>query len=55
MIILESIIAIPVIILFALSVVTTYVAIGLVIYILIRISYPKAIKTAENVLKRIKR
>jgi len=55
MIMLESIIAIPVIILFVLSVVTTYVAIGMAIYFIIRIIYPKAIKTVENVLKRIKR
>jgi hypothetical protein len=50
---LESIIAIPVIILFVLSVVTTYVAIGMAIYFMIRISYPKAIKTIESVFKKI--
>ena len=50
---LESIIAIPVIILFVLSVVTTYVAIGMVIYFMIRISYPKVIKTIESVFKKI--
>ena len=51
MIMLETIIAIPVIILFVLSVVTTYVAIGMVIYFMIRKGYTTVIKTIESLLK----
>ena len=41
---LESIIAIPVIILFVLSVVTTYVAIGLVTFIILKTIFKRLVK-----------